>query len=138
SGIAGFNEGPGITALFNHPGGIAIDASGTLFVADTGNSMIRRITLDGVVTTLSGLPGISGLTDGPVRFAAFNQPRAITVDPTGILYVADTGNAAIRKISDGVVTTLTLSTAPTTASASVPQTPTSPPSTPTTPTPSAP
>jgi len=106
-GVSGWEDGN--DALFNQPQGLAVDSSGNLYVADTGNSTIRKITPSGAVTTVAGLPTIGGLMDGTGSNAWFNQPRDLTVDASGNLYVADTGNAAIRKITPaGVVTTLGL------------------------------
>lgn len=109
SGVSGFQDGVGSGALFNSPGGVAVDSSGNVYLADSGNSVIRKIGPDGVVSTLAGLSGIAGLTDGVGSEAWFNQPRSLVFDSTGILYVADTGNAAIRRVSlAGVVSTLSL------------------------------
>ncbi|MGC4073041.1 MAG: matrixin family metalloprotease [Nibricoccus sp.] len=107
-GVSGTSDGS--AALFSNPTGLARDSSGNLYVADTANSTIRKITPAGVVSTFAGLPTISGLKDGTGTDAWFNHPQAIAVDGSNNLYVADTGNAAIRKITPGgVVTTLTLS-----------------------------
>jgi sugar lactone lactonase YvrE len=103
----GSNDGLGNSALFNLPTGLAVDTSGSIYMADTANSTIRKITSGGVVTTLAGLAGMAGLQDGTGSGAFFNQPKGLTVDSSGNVYVADTGNAAIRKITPaGVVTTL--------------------------------
>ncbi len=103
----GSNDGLGNGALFNLPTGLAVDASGNIYLADTANSTIRKISPGGVVTTLAGLAGMAGLQDGIGSGAFFNQPKGLTVDSSGNVYVADTGNAAIRKITPaGVVTTL--------------------------------
>jgi len=121
TGVAGSQDGTGGGALFNLPGGLAVENKPSteaikyyLYVADTGNSAIRKITPSGVVTTLAGLPTIGGLKDGTGSSAWFNQPKsltfAVTGAATGDLYVADTGNATIRKVTQqGVVTTLALS-----------------------------
>jgi hypothetical protein len=107
--VSGWQDGTGSGALFNQPGGLAVDVSGNLYVADTANSVIRKITPAGVVTTFAGLSTIGGLMDGAGSNAWFNQPRDVAVDASGNLYVADTGNAAIRKVTPaGIVTTLAL------------------------------
>ncbi|MDB6167757.1 MAG: hypothetical protein JWM88_621 [Verrucomicrobia bacterium] len=109
AGAAGSADGTAGQALFNNPTGVAVDAAGNIFVADTGNSTIRRVSAGGAVTTVAGLPGIAGLRNGAGMDAWFNQPKALALDASGNLYVADTGNAAIRKIdSSGAVTTLAL------------------------------
>ncbi len=112
--VSGWQDGTGSGALFNQPGGLATDSAGNIYVADTGNSVVRKITPAGVVTTLAGLSTVGGLKDGTGSEAWFNQPRDLAVDTAGNVYVADTGNAAIRKITPaGVVTTMNLSIAPT-------------------------
>lgn len=112
AGVSGSQDGVGSYALFNNPGGLAVDAGGNVYVADTGNSLIRRVTPAGDVSKLAGLPGVAGYRDGPLAEAWFNQPRAVALDASGNLYVADTGNASIRKITTaGTVSTLTLSSA---------------------------
>jgi sugar lactone lactonase YvrE len=116
AGISGGNDGTGIYALFNQPVGVAVDGSGNVFVADTGNATIRRVTPNGVVTTLAGIAGIAGLSDGVGANALFNQPHGVALDGAGNVYVADTGNAAIRKItSNGTVTTVATTPANTVA-----------------------
>ena len=112
AGLSGSSDGAGPYGLFNQPVGVTLDASGNLYVADTGNGTIRRVTPAGAVTTVAGMAGTSGLGDGMGTAALFNQPRGVVADPSGTLYVADTGNAAIRKIAtSGAVTTMTLTTA---------------------------
>ena len=102
----GFKDGSGTAAWFNAPTGVALDASGNLFVADTGNSVIRKVAADGSVTTVAGTAGSRGTADGTGSVARFNQPTGIVVDSTGTLYVADTVNQTIRRItSAGAVTT---------------------------------
>jgi DNA-binding beta-propeller fold protein YncE len=105
-GEPGFADGPGAAARFDTPSALAIDAAGTLYVADTGNHAIRRITPDGRVTTLAG-SGEPGLADGTGRAARFNGPVGIALDPAGRVIVADTYNDRIRAIgADGRVETM--------------------------------
>ncbi len=112
SQLAGLSAGgrntdaTGAAASFNNPSGIAIDGT-SLYVADSGNSTIRKIvTSTGAVTTFAGKAGIIGHADGTGAAASFNSPSGITTDGTN-LYVADSGNNTIRKIviSTGAVTT---------------------------------
>lgn len=113
AGISGYEDGTGGLALFNRPGGLAVDSAGNLFVADTGNSTIRRITPDGTVTTFAGVPGVAGTDNGVGVAALFNQPQSLTLAASGDLYVADTGNALIRKITPNrEVSILTLTAVP--------------------------
>ena len=106
-GNFGSNDGTGTAAQFFRPSGIAIDSTDTLYVADSGNNTIRKITPAAVVTTLAGLAGNVGSTDGTGSAARFSNPRGIAADSAGTLYVADTNNHTIRKVtSAGVVTTL--------------------------------
>lgn len=105
--VMGSRDGTGSSASFNTPGGVTVDASGTVFVADTLNHTIRKITPDGTVTTLAGTPGQYGSIDGTGNRTQFNTPSALVVDGAGSLYVADTYNDTIRKVSPaGVVTTV--------------------------------
>ena len=113
AGVSGMSDGAGADALFNNPTGLATDGAGNIYVADTGNSVIRKITPDGTVTTLAGLAGIAGLQDGTGMGAWFNQPKHIAVDSAGIVYISDTGNAVLRKVTvSGEVSTMALSAAP--------------------------
>ena len=103
-GMRGFRDGPGTAAQFDTPSAIALDAAGVLYVADTGNHAVRRITPGGVVETLAG-DGTAGDADGSA--ARFNGPVGIAVDGSGRVIVADTYNDRIRAIArDGTVSTL--------------------------------
>ncbi len=105
AGTQGSADGTGTAAQFYLPTGVCIDASGNLYVADSGNNTIRKITSAGVVTTLAG-SGTAGSTNGTGTAASFNSPQGICIDAFGNLYLADSGNSTIRKItSAGVVTT---------------------------------
>jgi len=107
AGDAGSADGTGPDSRFDGPYGLAGDAAGNLFVADSGNHTIRRITPAGVVTTLAGTAGLSGSTDAAGADARFNSPGHLAVDGSGNLYVADLGSYTIRKVTpDGVVTTV--------------------------------
>ena len=105
--VSGSADGIGATALFRFPEGVATDGAGNIYVADTGNNTIRKITTDGTVTTLAGTAGQSGSADGIGSAASFAGPRSLAVDSTENLYVVDGGNHTIRKITPaGVVSTL--------------------------------
>jgi len=79
--------------------GLAIDSAGNLYVADTVNCTIRKVTAVGMVTTIAGLPGVPGGDDGTNSQARFIYPQGVAVDHAGNVYVADTGAATIRKIT---------------------------------------
>ena len=96
---SGFTDGLGSAARFNLPGSIAVDNGGTIYVADTTNFTIRKITSAGVVTTFAGLASASGSADGVGSAARFNLPAGIAVGSSGTVYVADTNNHTIRKIT---------------------------------------
>lgn len=132
AGVSGSSDGVGSDALFNQPSGLGVDVAGNVYVADTGNSTIRRVTSTGTVTTVAGLPGIAGLKDGTGSNAWFNRPKAVAAATNGDLFVADTGNAIVRRISGSAVTTMTLSQGATTTPepTPTPQPPPTPPPTP--------
>src|SRR5712692_346156 len=100
-------DGTGPAARFNGPQGVAADSAGNVYVADTNNNTIRKITPAGDVTTLAGTAGVTGSTDDTGAKASFNSPSGVAADSAGNVYVADTGNNTIRKITPaGDVTTL--------------------------------
>src|SRR5581483_3563065 len=89
---------------FNAPSGLAFDTAGNLYIADTGNDLIRRLALTGAVTTVAGSD--RGYADGQGRSAKFNAPHGLLLDGAGSLFVADTGNDLIRRITpEGMVST---------------------------------
>jgi secreted PhoX family phosphatase len=96
AGNAGSADGSGSSAFFKNPYGITIDNNGNLYVTDQGNQTIRKITPDGNVTTLAGLAGSTGTTDGIGSNARFYYPYGIAKDNSGNLYIA--GDHAIRKM----------------------------------------
>ncbi|CAN5760972.1 hypothetical protein BH20VER1_BH20VER1_04370 [soil metagenome] len=107
AGVSGSANGTGSGARFNGPRGISVDSASNIYVADTFNNTIRKISPGGVVTTLAGFPLAAGSANGPGADARFFQPRGVTVDSSFNVYVADSANGTIRKItSSGVVTTL--------------------------------
>ncbi|HTD39239.1 MAG TPA: NHL repeat-containing protein [Mucilaginibacter sp.] len=107
SDSAGLVNGLGKRARFNHPFGIAVDAKGNLYIADAGNSVIRKMDTAGMVTTLAGVGGIRGSVNGVDSVATFNKPFGVAADASGNVYVADAGNNKIRLITaaTGMVST---------------------------------
>ena len=104
---SGSTDGTGTDARFRAPYGVAVDGDGNVYVADMGNHTIRKITPAGVVTTLAGVAESSGSTDGTGTDARFRAPYGVAVDGDGNVYVADTYNHTVRKVTPaGVVTTL--------------------------------
>ncbi|MFD0750590.1 gliding motility-associated C-terminal domain-containing protein [Mucilaginibacter calamicampi] len=104
SGVAGFTDGAGTAATFNQPYGLAFDVEGNLYVADMQNHAIRKVTADGIVTTLAG-KGIPGHVNGALTEATFNFPGWLATDEERNIYVSE--NGAIRKITpDGEVSTV--------------------------------
>ena len=100
------DNGPAASAQLYFPQGVAVDPGGNLYIADTRNNRIRKVT-NGVITTVagSGNPGFSG-DNGPAASAQLYVPAGVAVDSAGNLYIADTGNSRIRKVTNGVITTV--------------------------------
>jgi sugar lactone lactonase YvrE len=109
-GSYGNADGPAAVARFNGPYGVALDTATNLYVADTANDTIRRISPTGTVATLAGLAGVSGASDGTNDGAQFNTPTGVAVDGAGNLYVADYQNSMVRKIVPGPGTNWIVST----------------------------
>lgn len=106
-GTCGSADGRGTAARLCRPRGIALDRQGNLWVADSGNHLLRRIDSAGNVTTVAGTPGVCGSRDGRGGGAVFCDPHDVGVDAWGNVYVVDTGNSTIRMVNDrGVVSTL--------------------------------
>jgi len=104
SGERGFADGSGAEAQFDHPFGVAVDSSDNVYVADTNNHCIRKITPTGMVSTIAG--STEGFADGTGAEAQFDHPFGVAVDSSGNVYVADTNNHCIRKITPtGMVST---------------------------------
>ena len=102
--ITGSVDGSGGSASFSGPRQMWADSTGGVYVADTGNNKIRRVTADGTVSTFAGT-GTSSALDGVAGTATFKAPQGLTVDGSGTMWVADTGNHKIRMISGGYVST---------------------------------
>lgn len=110
NGNAGYSGdgGPATAAKLNQPAGVALDHLGNLYIADTHNQVLRKVTLKGVITTIAGnnTPGYRG-DGGPAKVAQFHQPTQLTIDEADNLYIADTNNHVIRKLdSHGIITTV--------------------------------
>jgi sugar lactone lactonase YvrE len=116
AGNVGFSGdgGPAISARLNSPYGVAVDASGNLFIADTYNNRIRKVSTTGMITTVAGSGGFGGYNSGgyagdggPAASALLNQPYGVAVDTSGNLFIADNLNCRIRKVSaSGMISTV--------------------------------
>ena len=104
SGVAGWADGTNAAALFSAPWGVAVDALTNVFVADYNSNVIRKVfrvgaTTNWAVTTIAGQPGQPGSSDGTNNQTSFNQPTGLACDPAGNVYVADSGNYTVRKLT---------------------------------------
>lgn len=105
SGFSGDN-GPATSAQLNYPIGVAVDSAGNLYIADTNNNRIRKVSNGGITTVAgNGTPGFNG-DNGPATIAELYGPRGVAVDAAGNIYIADTSNQRIRKVSNGVISTV--------------------------------
>ncbi len=109
-GVQGFagDNGLAVNAEIFAIAGLAVDAAGNLYIADTGNCRIRKVAANGIITTVAGnaVPGYSG-DNGPATSASLSFPRGVTVDGAGNIYIADSSNNAIRKVDkNGIITTV--------------------------------
>lgn len=109
TGEQGFSgdSGPATSAQLDSPAGVAVDAAGTIYIADTHNQRIRKVDLAGIITTVAGTgtAGFSG-DNGPAASATLSNPSALAVDSSGNIYIADTDNHRIRKITGTTITTV--------------------------------
>jgi len=106
TGYAGFSDGKESEAQFNTPRAAVESPDGSIYVADTLNHVIRRIDREGNVTVFAGKPGVSGYMDGNLHEALFFEPLGICIDSNGVIYIADSANHAVRRIENGIVTTI--------------------------------
>ena len=107
----GGDGAPATAAQLNYPQAVAVDAAGNLFIADTGNMLIRKVSASGIVTTLAGIAAATGAQGfsgdgGPATAAQLSNPKGLAVDALGNLFIADTGNQRIRKVSAGIIATV--------------------------------
>jgi uncharacterized protein (TIGR03437 family) len=101
--------GAAASAFLNMPSGLAVDTVGNLYIADTGNHVIRKVTPAGTISTIAGTHSLAGFSgdNGPATSAQLSSPGAVAVDASGNVYIADTQNSRIRKVSaSGTITTV--------------------------------
>ncbi|HLX71194.1 MAG TPA: choice-of-anchor tandem repeat GloVer-containing protein, partial [Verrucomicrobiae bacterium] len=93
------DTGLAINAQLFNPSAVAVDSYGNVYIADTSNQVIRKVDVHGIITTIAGIQGSPGFVDGDPSVAQFNFPSGLAFDPSGILYISDTGNNAIRAMT---------------------------------------
>jgi sugar lactone lactonase YvrE len=99
--------GPATSAELSYPQGVAVDASGNLYIADTNNNLIREVTVSGTITTVAGNGNCCGSGDGgPAIGAELGYPQGVAVDASGNLYIADSSDNSIRKVMNGIIATV--------------------------------
>ena len=108
NGTPGFSgdNGPATSAELSYPGGVAVDSAGNVYIADTNNNRVRKVS-KGVIATVAGngTPGFSG-DNGPATSAELYTPEGVAVDSAGNLYIADADNNRVRKVSNGIIITV--------------------------------
>ena len=109
NGVITTVSGGGVGAQLSNPTGVAVDSSGNLYIADSGNNVVRKVS-GGVTVTVAGTGTAGGFGDGgPATSAQLNSPEGVAVDTLGNLYIADFGNDAVVKVSNGILTTVYVS-----------------------------
>ena len=104
-GGTGTDGGAATNASLNSPDGVALDIAGNLFIADTGNSRVRKVATNGIITTVAG--GGSGGDGGAATGASLSSPTGVALDTSGNLYIADSGHSRIRMVNtSGIITTV--------------------------------
>ena len=106
AGATGHQDGTGRASTFNIPWDVVVTSTGDLIVSEFGSHVIRRVTMAGAVSLYSGSPDVAGHQDGPIATALFNAPKGMTSDANGAIYITEAGNHDIRKIYNGIVTTI--------------------------------